>query len=293
MTKYVAAYDTEMSAAGRPSPEVPTCLEACRRIVEVHHEHRMPATFFLVGRTLEESPREYRRLLDDPLFEIASHTWSHRMLLDHTICGPAASPAEVRVEIERGRKVVEDVFGRACAGLRPGCGYCEGLRGAREILDIVSGAGYRYVSSLLWGEDFTLPVPFRAPFLYTEEGHPHLWELPAQGWHENLLKGNNRVFGQASHRVLLFPPVLPEAIPPRAIRTPEEEIRYNNAFFLETAVAGAEPYVSLIWHPWSLGLFDPDMRMLDLTFRLVRERGLEPCTYAELPAVLEATRPSA
>ncbi len=40
------------------------------------------------------------------------------------------------------------------------------------------------------------------------------------------------------------------------------------------------PYVSLIWHPWSLSRFDPDMRMLRLTFAYVLDCGLEPTTFA-------------
>ena len=39
--------------------------------------------------------------------------------------------------------------------------------------------------------------------------------------------------------------------------------------------------MSLIWHPWSLALFDPGMRMLELTFRYVREQGLEPRTFGD------------
>jgi len=42
VTRYIAAYDTES----------PACLNACGRIVEVHKRMEMPATFFIVGRTL-------------------------------------------------------------------------------------------------------------------------------------------------------------------------------------------------------------------------------------------------
>ncbi len=44
------------------------------------------------------------------------------------------------------------------------------------------------------------------------------------------------------------------------------------------------PYVSLIWHPWSLSRFDPDMRMLRLTFAYVLDCGLEPTTFAAVAA---------
>lgn len=48
MTQYIAAYDTES----------PNCLAACRKIVDVHRRHDMPATFFITGQTLEATPDE-------------------------------------------------------------------------------------------------------------------------------------------------------------------------------------------------------------------------------------------
>jgi peptidoglycan/xylan/chitin deacetylase (PgdA/CDA1 family) len=242
----------------------------------------MPATFFIVGKTLEESPSEYRALLDDPLFEVASHSYSHGMLRDHPICGPAGGPEKVLAEVRRGKAVVEDVFGRACNGFRPGCGYTAGLHGMPEVLDAIQEAGYRYVSSLLWGDDYSLPAPLAEPFSYAVDGHPGINEYPASGWHENLLKGNNRVFGQKPIRTVLFPMLFPDAVPPRPITTVEEEMRYNNRYFIEAALAAGSSYVTLIWHPWSLGLFDPPMRMLELTFEMVRARGLQPCTFEEM-----------
>jgi peptidoglycan/xylan/chitin deacetylase (PgdA/CDA1 family) len=267
-TRYIAAYDTES----------PTCLEACRAIVEVHRKHRMPATFFLVGRTLEANAGEYRRLLDDPLFEIASHTWSHRMLRDNPFCGPAVSDVAIREEILRGKELVESVFQRPCLGLRPGCCFVDGLRGAPNVLQVVREAGLKYVSSQAWGPDFSLPAPLNQPFTYADDGFPELCELPCHGWHENLLKNNNRM---GPRRLTLWPPLLPEAVPPGFITTPEEEVAINGVF-LRKASAEKLRFVSLIWHPWSLWRFDPAMRMLDLMFTLVRELGLGCTTYAEL-----------
>jgi peptidoglycan/xylan/chitin deacetylase (PgdA/CDA1 family) len=287
---YIAAYDTEMHDTRRFGPGVPTCLEACRRIVEVHRRYSMPATFFIVGRTLEANPAEFRELLDDPLFEVASHTYSHRMFRDHPICGPAATLAEIEVEIRRGKEVVEEVFGRRCLGLRTGCGFTDGLRGAPEILGLIADAGYRYVSSQLWGPDFSLPIPLYPPFTYADDGFPGLREFPGHGWHENLLKGNNRIFGQQPARTILFPPFMPEAIPDRCIETPEEEFAINRVF-LDRALADDSPYVSFVWHPWSLALFDPAMRMLELTFEYVLNRNLRPTTFAWLDGGLSASSP--
>jgi peptidoglycan/xylan/chitin deacetylase (PgdA/CDA1 family) len=286
---YIAAYDTELYDSSRFGPGIPTCLEACHRIVDIHRRFNMPATFFIVGRALEANPAAFRDLLDDPLFEIASHTYSHRMFRDHPICGPAATPAEIEKEICRGKEVIEDVFGRPCLGLRTGCGFSDGLRGVPDILRIVEAAGYRYVSSLLWGPDFSLPVPLYPSFTYAEDGFPGLREFPGHGWHENLLKGNNRIFGQKPSRVILFPPTMPEAIPDRYVETPEEEFAINR-IFLDRAVTDNADYVSLVWHPWSLALFDPAMRMLELTFEHVLKCGLRPTTFAALNEELNQSR---
>jgi len=268
LTMYIAAYDTES----------PNCLAACRKIVEVHRRYDTPATFFITGKTLEANPAEYRELLDDSLFEVASHTYSHKMLLDHPFCGPAVKKQQIRREIFLGKRWVDRIFKHPCLGLRPGCGFTEGFRGASNILQFIRQAGFHYVSSVLWGPDFTMPAPLDQPFTYSAEGFPDLWELPGHGWHENLLKRKwNRPL-----RVLLFPPVMPETIPNDYVKTPEEEFKVNNKPFIDRAVGRKMAHVSLIWHPWSLNVFDPEMKMLDITFRYVHERGIRTGTFLNL-----------
>ena len=102
VTAFVPAYDTERLGAG---------LRACERIVAVHESLRVPATFFVVGTLLEEEGTAYRDLLGgSDLFEISSHTYSHRMLRDHPICGPAVGPEEVRTELAKGAFLVRIPF---------------------------------------------------------------------------------------------------------------------------------------------------------------------------------------
>ena len=267
-TRYIAAYDTESAM----------CLRGCRKIVEVHKRMEMPATFFIVCRTLEANPKEYKQLLDDPLFEIASHSWSHKMLRDNVFCGPAVSADEKKEEIFKSKEIIERVFERPCIGLRTPCGFDDGLNGAVDVQKLLQEAGYHYVSSLLWGPDYSMPALLTDPFNYTADGFPNLWELPGHGWHENLLKNNN---GWGPKRLTLWPPVMPEAIPAKFVKTPEDEFAVNRVF-LEKALEDNKPFVSLVWHPWSLYKFDPGMKMLELTFAHVHKLGLKPCTYAEL-----------
>ena len=267
-THYIAAYDTES----------PDCFAACRKIVEVHKRFEMPATFFVLGRILDARPAEYRKLLDHPLFELATHTYTHQMLRDNDFCGPAVSLEKRRTEIFRGKEAIERVFERPCIGLRPACGFDNALKGAPDVLALIREAGILYVSSLLWGPDYSLPALLSDPFSYKDDGFPNIWELPGHGWHENLLKDHNR---WGPRRLTLWPPPFPKAIPNRFCKTPKDEFEVNKVF-LDRAAETRQSFVSLIWHPWSLGKFDPDMKMLELTFAHVRRIGLEPCTYAQL-----------
>ncbi|HPU84814.1 MAG TPA: polysaccharide deacetylase family protein [Candidatus Latescibacteria bacterium] len=276
MTRYIAAYDTES----------PRCIKGVREIVRVHRKYSMPATFFITGTTAEGNPGEYRDLLDDPLFEVASHTYSHKMLRDNPFCGPAQPPEGIREQILRGTEVVEKVFRRDCLGLRPGCSFEFGLKGAPEVLAVVQETGLKYVSSMAWGKDYSLPAPLNQPFRYDEDGYPEIWEIPCHGWHENLLKNHNK---WGPRRITLWPPEMPDAIPPDFLKTPEEEFAVNKVF-LDKAKRDELAFVSLIWHPWSLYAFDPEMRMLELTFAYVQSMGLKTTTYAEFCGELNAAK---
>jgi peptidoglycan/xylan/chitin deacetylase (PgdA/CDA1 family) len=268
VTRYIAAYDVEQ----------PACLTACRTIVEVHRRYAMPATFFVTGQVLEADGHAYHELFSDSLFEVSSHTFSHKLLRDHPLCGPAAPLDEIREDLARGKAAVESLFDGPCVGLRTPVAFEQGLRGAPEVLALVREVGFRYVSSQAWGLDCSLPAPLNQPFAYAGDGFAELWGLPAHGWHENLLKDHNR---WGPRRLTLWPPAMPEATPPGFLQTPAEEFAVHRVF-LDKALADRLTFVSLIWHPWSLGKFDPPMRMLEMVFDRVRESGLQPCTYAGL-----------
>ena len=282
MTRFIPAYDVEGSGAVTDGTRIPSCLEACRTIVEIHRRHRMPATFFIVGSVLEEKSKEYRALLDDPLFEVASHSWSHKLLRDHDLCGKAAPVSEHRDEIFRSKELIERVFGRPCRGFRTPVGFPDGLSSAPQLLKLLSDAGHEYVSSQLWGPDFSLPAPLAQSYTYDRQGFPRLREFPGHGWHENLLKPSNKICGQKPRRVVLFPTPFPGAIPPDNVTSPEEEFRYNNGYFIDRGLRDGVAYVSLIQHPWSLALNDPAMRILEMTFTYLRERNVAGATFGEM-----------
>ena len=131
---------------------------------------------------------------------------------------------------------------------------------------------------IFWQPDFTLSALLNQPFTYEQDGYADLWELPGHGWYEDELKSNNNT---GPKRMLLWPPAIPEAISEQIISTPQEEFGINKVF-LDKAVTDKKTFISLIWHPWSLHAFDPEMKMLELTFDYVRKLALKSCTYSDL-----------
>lgn len=276
MIHFLPSYDTE----------APGCLEGVKNIVKVHERLQAPATFFIVARLLEEKKSEYQALLkDNPLFEIACHTYTHMPLVDTPRFGKAGTPDRYHRELVESKKLLEDTFETPVVGFRTPVGAPDGLRGKKEALSVLHQAGYTYVSSAAWGPDFSLPAPLRSPFTYAEEGFPELWEIPVCGWHENLLKGHNV---RQPILLLLFPVQMPEAVPQDYVKTPEEEFRYNSKPFIDLAVREQVPEVNFAWHPWSLTILDPNMRMVEMTINYARENELRLSTFSELRAALQA-----
>lgn len=271
-TVFIPAYDTEAAAR---------CQAACETIVPLHRAMEVPATFFIVTRLLEgaERPR-YAELLRDERFEIASHTVNHILIREQKALGLPAAPWEtIASEVARSKRTIEDVFERPCEGLRAPCSFEDGLGEDTRLIECLNREGYRYSSSQAWGPQCTLPAPLAQARRYDALGYPDLWEFPGHGWHENVLKGHNATPG----RFLLWPPVYPDHLLARCVKTPEEEFAVNR-FFIDKAVELNAEFVSLIWHPWSLGRFDPEMTMLRLTFDYVRSLGLPFATYRDLRA---------
>jgi peptidoglycan/xylan/chitin deacetylase (PgdA/CDA1 family) len=267
MTRYVFAYDLE-------DPDL--CLKATARLLELHRRYGIPATFFVLGTVLEERGATLRALFgDDLLFDIASHTYSHKLLKNNRLHGPGVSLEDLRDEIERGLRLVEKVFERPCAGVRSSYGFYGGLRGEGERLRVIRDSGARYLSSDLRGPGDSVPGGLVQAYRYDEEGVPDLLELPGHGWHDNVLKG----FYPGPW--LAWPPVLRWGIPDRAPSTPEEEFAVQRAW-VERAMTLGLDYFSPVYHPHSVYRMDPDCRVIELLMRHVRQRGMTPTTYGAL-----------
>ncbi len=264
MTRYIAAYDTE-------NPD--RAAEAVERLVGLHRRYDVPATFFIVGRLLERDGARYRAMLDDPLFDVQTHTYSHKMLKDSRPHGPSVSLEEVEVEIAEGKRLVEETFERECIGLRPGCGFENGFQGAPERLAILRRHGLRFVSADLRGPLDSIPNNMQQAYTYEADGFSDLWEIPGHGWHDNVLKG-------WTGHITYVAPVYDFALPPRTPRTVVENFAQEGRW-LEHAVETGLEYVSLVQHPWSIMHFDGGMASIELLLVRARQLGMQFTTYLD------------
>ncbi len=87
------------------------------RFLDVLDEARVPATFFLVGRHLEENAALVRNRLDR--HEVGNHSWSHDDLATLDLAG-------ARRELERTHDAIKRHTGREAKLLRPPYGHLGG-----------------------------------------------------------------------------------------------------------------------------------------------------------------------
>lgn len=116
-------------------------IERIRRLLMAH---RIRATFFVPGHTIETFPDAVRSLVDDG-HEIACHGWTHRKPSELT-------RAEERDELIRANAAIERISGRRARGYRsPSWDLSE------NTLDLLLELDFAYDSSLM-GHDY---LPYR------------------------------------------------------------------------------------------------------------------------------------
>lgn len=272
-TTFIANYDTESKS----------CLEHLETIVTMHLKHQVPATFFVVAGIINDTNKHrVVKLLDNPLFEIGSHSYNHQVVMPHPLANSVGNP---RIEIVDSKKKLEDVFGKELTGFAAPYAYTDGFVNQKHILELVQEAGYKYTSSMCWGPDYSLPAPILESFTYEKDGFADVTEIPKHGWHENILKGHTDV---SKVKVLQWPSAWPDAaIPKSFVKTPREEFLVNQCF-LDLAKKQNKKHLTLAWHPWSIGRMDKDMKVLDLTFDYAKKQGFNTSTFRDFYKTLQA-----
>ncbi|MEU8728216.1 polysaccharide deacetylase family protein [Streptomyces tendae] len=117
--------------------------ENSARLLDILKDKQVPATFFLLGKRHIDTYPELVRRMSDEGHEVASHTWTHKILTD-------AEPDEIREELERPNKEIERLTGKRPTLMRPPQGrtddtvhdICREL-GLAEVLWSVTAKDYK------------------------------------------------------------------------------------------------------------------------------------------------------
>lgn len=151
----VSAFEPHVDRAGWR--DIPCRVESNTiRILELFAEHGVSGTFFTLGWVAEKFP-QLPRLIVEQGHELASHGWEHRRV-------STQSPAEFRSDVERTRKLLEDISGTAVRGYRA-ASYSLGATETWAWDELVA-AGYAYSSSVapVKHDHYGIPGAPRFPF---------------------------------------------------------------------------------------------------------------------------------
>lgn len=190
MGALMIGYDVEDKG---PGPITAAFLE---RASEIHSQLGVPATLFVVGRTLEQNVAEFQAVAREKIFDIQQHTYSHKLLktvyIDngesiHVVRGIGLD--EIKDEISRANGVLSEVLGIDCMGLTGPWGYYRGLRDRPDILEILREEGIRFCRTDSRNEHDWHPVSMDLqPYWYEPVGFPEILEIPTHGWHDCVIR---------------------------------------------------------------------------------------------------------
>lgn len=147
---------------------LPNRVEAnTRRILELFDAHGVHATFFVLGWIAERCPDLVAMIVGGG-HEVASHGWQHIRVNTQT-------PQEFRRDIERTRKLLQDLSGQPVCGYRA-ASYSIG-RDQSWAWHELAEAGYRYSSSVVPIHHDLYGIPEAPRFAFDVAGG-RLRELP-------------------------------------------------------------------------------------------------------------------
>ena len=131
------------------------------RVLELFDIYHVRATFFVLGLVAEKRP-DLVRAIHGAGHEVASHGYGHRLVTRQ-------SPAEFRADVDRSKKLLEDILGAAVLGYRaPAFSVVSETLWA---LDVLVETGYAYDSSIF-------PVRMRRYGINATPWHPHRRRTP-------------------------------------------------------------------------------------------------------------------
>lgn len=128
------------------------------KLLEIFAEHRVSATFFVLGWVAERHPGLVQAIQSDG-HEVSCHGYSHRLVYE-------CSPNEFRNDIRKAKKILEDLTGTPVVGYRaPSFSI---VKSSLWALDILAEEGFRYDSSIF-------PVRHDRYGIPDADRFPHRW----------------------------------------------------------------------------------------------------------------------
>jgi len=138
------------------------------RILALFEAAGVRATFFTLGWVAERYPALVQRIVDGG-HELASHGYSHIRVTQQL-------PAEFRADVEKTKKLLEDISGVAVKGYRA-ASYSIGADNL-WALDELAEAGYRYSSSIYPVHHDLYGMPEAPRFAFRPRGEAGILEVP-------------------------------------------------------------------------------------------------------------------
>lgn len=258
MGTMLIGYDVEWWGEGDVTPHF---LDQARR---VHNRLDVPATLFIVGRTLERHVPEFQAIAADGLFDLQQHTYSHQLLKTVYIDNGESirvvrgvSVEETRQEVRKTSQLLRDHLGVQCIGLTgPWC-YYRGLRDRPDILEVLWDEGIRFTRTDGRNEKDWHPVPLDLqPYWYDHLGFPEMLEIPIHGWHDSTIRAEVLGWEDLDGYV--------ESVKPYIDQAAEEDRVF-----------------SLCQHDWTSVREDPEMRATEAILQYARDRGLRFSSYRD------------
>lgn len=137
------------------------------RILDLFAEHQVRGTFFTLGWVAERYPDLVKRIVGGG-HEIASHGWDHSRVSTQT-------PEEFRKDIERTRRVLQDISGEPVLGYRA-ASYSIGASES-WAWEQLAEAGHHYSSSIVPIRHDLYGIPGAPRFAFSTAGG-RLLEIP-------------------------------------------------------------------------------------------------------------------
>jgi polysaccharide deacetylase family protein (PEP-CTERM system associated) len=165
----VSAFDRVVPRSSWNDMESRVCRNT-ERLLDIFDEHRVRATFFILGWVADRHPQLVRAVAIRG-HEIASHGYGHRLIYEQT-------HEAFRQDVRRAKALLEDLSGSAVAGYRAPS-YSITKR-SLWALDILMEEGYQYDASIFPIRHDRYGIPDSPRHMYpVERQHGVLTEVPA------------------------------------------------------------------------------------------------------------------